>query len=89
MPKMVLFLLTDTIPIDDYFDILVQYQAIADLNGKNLLIVDPMLLDNLLQQYNKLMENMQKKLHIAVVIAAPEGITLKTTPEHCLGCFFR
>jgi uracil phosphoribosyltransferase len=25
---------------DDYFDILVQYQAIADLNGKNLLIVD-------------------------------------------------
>jgi uracil phosphoribosyltransferase len=35
---------------DDYFDILVQYQA--DLNEKNLLIVDPMLAwDNLLWQY--------------------------------------
>jgi hypothetical protein len=43
MLKMVLFRLRHHPNNDDYFDILVQYQAIADLNGKNLLIVDPML----------------------------------------------
>ena len=73
---------------DDYFDILVQYQAIADLNEKNLLIVDPMLAtgQSIVAVYNKLMERgIPKEIHIAVVIAAPEGIAYleQHLPEHC------
>lgn len=73
---------------DDYFDILVQYQAIADINGKNLLLVDPMLAtgQSIVAVYNKLMENgTPKEIHIAVVIAAPEGIAYleEHLPEHC------
>ena len=73
---------------DDYFDILVQYQAIADLNEKNLLIVDPMLAtgQSIVAVYNKLMERgMPKEIHIAVVIAAPEGIAYleQNLPAHC------
>ena len=43
---------------DDYFDILVQYQAIADINEKNLILVDPMLAtgQSIVAVYNKLME---------------------------------
>ena len=73
---------------DDYFDILVQYQAITDINGKNLLLVDPMLAtgQSIVAVYNKLMENgTPKEIHIAVVIAAPEGIAYleENLPEHC------
>ena len=73
---------------DDYFDILVQYQAIADINGKNLLLVDPMLAtgQSIVAVYNKLMENgTPKEIHIAVVIAAPEGIAYleEHLPEQC------
>ncbi|TDE04335.1 uracil phosphoribosyltransferase [Flavobacterium sandaracinum] len=73
---------------DDYFDILVQYQAIADINGKNLVLVDPMLAtgQSIVAVYNKLMENgTPKEIHIAVVIAAPEGIAYleEHLPEHC------
>ena len=73
---------------DDYFDILVQYQAIADLNEKNLLIVDPMLAtgQSIVAVYIKLMERgMPKEIHIAVVIAAPEGIAYleQNLPAHC------
>lgn len=73
---------------DDYFDILVQYQAIADINGKNLLLVDPMLAtgQSIVAVYNKLMQNgTPKEIHIAVVIAAPEGIAYleEHLPEHC------
>ncbi|TDE46667.1 uracil phosphoribosyltransferase [Flavobacterium rhamnosiphilum] len=73
---------------DDYFDILVQYQAIADINEKNLLLVDPMLAtgQSIVAVYNKLMERgTPKEIHIAVVIAAPEGIAYleKHLPENC------
>ena len=73
---------------DDYFDILVQYQAIADINGKNLVLVDPMLAtgQSIVAVYNKLMENgTPKEIHIAVVIAAPEGIAYleEHLPEQC------
>ncbi|MBG6063250.1 uracil phosphoribosyltransferase [Flavobacterium sp. CG_9.1] len=73
---------------DDYFDILVQYQAIADINGKNLVLVDPMLAtgQSIVAVYNKLMENgTPKEIHIAVVIAAPEGIAYleEYLPEQC------
>ncbi|RBN49762.1 uracil phosphoribosyltransferase [Flavobacterium psychrolimnae] len=73
---------------DDYFDILVQYQALADINGKNLVLVDPMLAtgQSIVAVYNKLMERgTPKEIHIAVVIAAPEGIAhlKKHLPENC------
>jgi uracil phosphoribosyltransferase len=73
---------------DDYFDILVQYQAIADINGKNLIIVDPMLAtgQSIVAVFNKLMERgTPKEIHIAVVIAAPEGIAYleEHLPKNC------
>ncbi|MDD2674794.1 uracil phosphoribosyltransferase [Flavobacterium petrolei] len=73
---------------DDYFDILVQYQALADINGKNLVLVDPMLAtgQSIVAVYNKLMERgTPKEIHIAVVIAAPEGIAHleEYLPENC------
>jgi uracil phosphoribosyltransferase len=73
---------------DDYFDILVQYQALADINGKNLVLVDPMLAtgQSIVAVYNKLMERGKpKEIHIAVVIAAPEGIAhlKEQLPENC------
>jgi uracil phosphoribosyltransferase len=73
---------------DDYFDIIVEYQAIADFNGKYLLLVDPMLAtgQSIVAVFNKLMEKGNpKEIHIAVVIAAPEGIAHleSTLPNNC------
>lgn len=73
---------------DDYFDILVQYQAIAAINEKNLVLVDPMLAtgQSIVAVFNKLMERgTPKEIHIAVVIAAPEGIAYleEHLPENC------
>ena len=73
---------------DDYFDIIVQYEAIADINNKNLILVDPMLAtgQSIVAVFNKLMERgTPKEIHIAVVIAAPEGIAYlqKHVPENC------
>jgi uracil phosphoribosyltransferase len=73
---------------DDFFDILVEYQAIADINGKNLLLVDPMLAtgQSLVAVFNKLMEKgTPKEIHIAVIIAAPEGISYlkQNLPDTC------
>ena len=62
---------------DDYFDIRVEYEAIADINDKNLVLVDPMLAtgQSIVAVFNKLIERgTPKEIHIAVVIAAPEGI---------------
>ncbi|MFV5696968.1 uracil phosphoribosyltransferase [Flavobacterium sp. ZT3R17] len=62
---------------DDDFEIVVQYQAIADINNKNVLLIDPMLAtgQSIVAVFNKLMERgTPKEIHIAVVIAAPEGI---------------
>jgi uracil phosphoribosyltransferase len=73
---------------DDYFDILVEYQAIANINGKNVLLLDPMLAtgQSIVAVFNKLMERgTPKEIHIAVIIAAPEGIAhLKgNLPDTC------
>jgi uracil phosphoribosyltransferase len=73
---------------DDYFDILVEYQAIADINGKNVLLLDPMLAtgQSIVAVFNKLMERgTPKEIHVAVIIAAPEGIAhLKENfPDTC------
>jgi uracil phosphoribosyltransferase len=73
---------------DDYFDIVVQYQAIADINDKNVILIDPMLAtgQSIVAAFNKLMERgSPAAIHIAVVIAAPEGIAyLKNhLPNNC------
>jgi uracil phosphoribosyltransferase len=73
---------------DDYFEIIVEYQAIADFNGKYLLLVDPMLAtgQSIVAVFNKLMEKgSPKEIHIAVVIAAPEGIAHleSNLPDNC------
>jgi uracil phosphoribosyltransferase len=73
---------------DDYFDILVEYQAIADVNNKNVLLLDPMLAtgQSIVAVFNKLMERgTPKEIHIAVIIAAPEGIEYlkQHLPDSC------
>lgn len=73
---------------DDFFEIIVQYQAVADINNKTVLVVDPMLASgqSIVAVYNKLMERgAPTEIHIAVVIAAPEGIEYlqKYLPDHC------
>jgi uracil phosphoribosyltransferase len=73
---------------DAYFDIKVEYQAIADINNKNLLLIDPMLAtgQSIVAVFNRLMERgTPKEIHIAVTIAAPEGIAYleKHLPNNC------
>ncbi|WP_264566085.1 uracil phosphoribosyltransferase [Flavobacterium sp. N3904] len=73
---------------DDFFDILVEYQAIADINGKNVFLLDPMLAtgQSIVAVFNKLMERgTPKEIHIAVIIAAPEGIfhLKQNLPDTC------
>lgn len=60
-----------------HFNILVEYQAVANLENKILILVDPMLAtgQSLLAVYHKLLEqSIPEAIHIAVAIAAPEGI---------------
>lgn len=62
---------------DDDFTIVVEYQAIPEITGKNLLLVDPMLAtgQSMVAVFERLMQRgTPKEIHIAVVIAAPEGI---------------
>ena len=73
---------------DDNFHIVVEYQAIPEITDKNLLLIDPMLAtgQSMVAVFNRLMERGNpKEIHIAVVIAAPEGIAhLKQhLPDHC------
>lgn len=73
---------------DDEFEILVEYQAISNLNGKTVLLLDPMLAtgQSIVAVHKKLVENsIPKEIHIAVVIAAPEGVAYleKNLPENC------
>ena len=73
---------------DDYFDIVVQYKAVPDISNKYLVLIDPMLAtgQSIVAVFNKLMETaIPKEIHIAVVIAAPEGIAhlQEQLPNHC------
>lgn len=73
---------------DDYFDILVEYQAAPSFENKNLILIDPMLAtgQSIVAVFNKLIiEETPKEIHIAVVIAAPEGIAYleKHLPSNC------
>ena len=63
---------------DEAFDIKVEYQAVPSIADKTLLLIDPMLAtgQSMVAVLNKLLEKeTPKEIHIAVVIAAPEGIT--------------
>jgi uracil phosphoribosyltransferase len=73
---------------DDYFEIKVEYQAIADINSKFVLLVDPMLAtgQSIVAVFNNLIERgTPKEIHIGVVIAAPEGIAHleENLPKNC------
>ena len=73
---------------DAYFDILVEYQAVSDINNATLILIDPMLAtgQSIVAVFNKLMERgTPKEIHIAVVIAAPEGIAHLESllPDNC------
>ncbi|WP_343696178.1 uracil phosphoribosyltransferase [Flavobacterium sp.] len=72
----------------DDFEILVEYQAISNLNNKTVLLLDPMLAtgQSVVAVHKKLIENAAPtEFHIVVVIAAPEGIAHleKNLPENC------
>ena len=73
---------------DSYFEIVVQYQAVPNIQDKCLILVDPMLAtgQSIVAVFNKLMKDgTPKEIHIAVVIATPEGIAhLKgNLPDNC------
>lgn len=73
---------------DDAFDIKVEYQAVPSIADKTLLLIDPMMAtgQSMIAVFNKLVENEQPTdIHIAVIIAAPEGIAYlkKHLPENC------
>ncbi|AWA29242.1 uracil phosphoribosyltransferase [Flavobacterium magnum] len=73
---------------DDEFTIKVEYQAVPDIGDKTLLLIDPMLATghSMVAVFNTLLEKgSPKEIHIAVVIAAPEGVAyLKNAlPDNC------
>ena len=73
---------------DASFEIKVEYQAVPNIDNKNLLLIDPMLAtgQSMVAVFEKLLEKgTPKEIHIAVVIAAPEGIAYleKHLPDHC------
>ena len=73
---------------DDSFEILVEYQAAPSFHNKNLILIDPMLAtgQSIVAVLKKLhLEQKPKEIHIAVVIAAPEGIAYlrENLPENC------
>lgn len=73
---------------DDAFEIRVEYQAVPNIEDKTLLLIDPMLAtgQSMVAVSNKLLEKGQpKEIHIAVVIAAPEGVAYlqQNLPDYC------
>ena len=72
----------------DDFEIRVEYQAVPTIEKKSLLLIDPMLAtgQSMVAVYHKLIEKgPPKEIHIAVVIAAPEGIAYleQHLPDNC------
>jgi uracil phosphoribosyltransferase len=62
---------------DDAFEIKVEYKAMPSIEGKTLVVVDPMLAtgQSLLASLDVLLQSeTPDNVHIAAVIAAPEGI---------------
>ncbi|WP_445456265.1 uracil phosphoribosyltransferase [Flavobacterium sp. HNIBRBA15423] len=62
---------------DNEFEIRVEYQAAPNLEDKTLILIDPMLAtgQSIVAVLHKLhLEQKPKEIHIAVAIAAPEGV---------------
>lgn len=62
---------------DDFFEIVVQYQAAPSLENKTVILLDPMLAtgQSIIAVLNKLLSKQTpKEIHIAVAIATPDGI---------------
>jgi uracil phosphoribosyltransferase len=73
---------------DDDFEILVEYKATPTFNNESLILIDPMLAtgQSLVAVLNKLLvDHNPKQIHIAVVIAVPEGIKYleENLPDNC------
>ena len=73
---------------DDKFDIKVEYQAVPNIDQKNLLLIDPMLAtgQSMVAVFNTLLtKGTPREIHIAVVLAAPEGIAYlkQHLPDNC------
>lgn len=73
---------------DSDFEIVVQYEAVADINNKIVVLIDPMLATgkSIVAVYNRIIERGNpSEIHIAVAIAAPEGIAhlQENLPENC------
>ena len=73
---------------DSDFEIVVQYEAVADINQKIVILIDPMLAtgQSIVAVYNRIIERgTPSEIHIAVAIAAPEGIEYlqKYLPKNC------
>jgi uracil phosphoribosyltransferase len=73
---------------DNALEIRVEYKATPSFLDKNLILVDPMLAtgESIFAVYSKILQDQKpKEVHIAVVIAAPEGIAFleKNLPENC------
>ena len=73
---------------DDDFEIKVEYQAVPTIANKNLILIDPMLAtgQSMVAVFNKLTEKEKpKEIHIAVIIAVPEGIAYlkEHLPDYC------
>ena len=71
-----------------HLGILVEYQAVPNIENKTLLLIDPMLAtgQSMVAVFNKLMEKgLPKEIHIAVIIAAPEGVAYleENLPDSC------
>jgi uracil phosphoribosyltransferase len=70
------------------FEIKVEYDAVSDINDSNLILVDPMLAtgQSIVAVFEKLIsKGAPKEIHLAVVIAAPEGRKYLEThlPDYC------
>ncbi|OYU81315.1 MAG: uracil phosphoribosyltransferase [Flavobacterium sp. BFFFF1] len=73
---------------DDDFVIKVEYQAVPNIDKKTLLLIDPMLATghSMVAVFNTLLEKgTPEEIHIAVVIAAPEGVAFLESqlPDNC------
>jgi len=73
---------------DERFEIKIEYQAIPNINDKILLLVDPMLAtgQSLVAVFDQLIATQKpKEIHIAAVIATPEGIAhiQENLPSYC------
>ena len=73
---------------DDKFEIKVEYQAVPNIDQKNLLLIDPMLAtgQSMVAVFNTLLtKGTPREVHIAVVLAAPEGIAYlkQHLPDNC------